>query len=257
MYKDYLFCFDVDGTLRDTTTHEVSSSTLEALHKLTEQGYKIVISSGRGVDSLESTGIMDQANWSAYICNNGQIILDKDKHVLYKKTMDPDAVRKVLEIADRLGYAVTCKAHPRFITKEPDENVLRAQAFFGNKIPGVGEYHGQEVDAMNVFGDIGYDYHDFMGIKGITVLPGESSYSDFVIEGVSKASAISFLQDYFKTPKSVSFGDSLNDVDMFKHCDINIAMGQGNDYLKSLASYVTTDTNNNGIYNACKHYKFI
>ena len=37
----YLFCFDIDGTLRDNKYHEVSDSTLKALHLLKEKGYNI------------------------------------------------------------------------------------------------------------------------------------------------------------------------------------------------------------------------
>ena len=45
-----MLCFDVDGTLRDNVNHQVSDSTLKSLHILKESGYKLIISSGRGVD---------------------------------------------------------------------------------------------------------------------------------------------------------------------------------------------------------------
>ncbi len=51
-----MLCFDVDGTLRDNVNHQVSDSTLKSLHILKESGYKLIISSGRGVDSLMKTG---------------------------------------------------------------------------------------------------------------------------------------------------------------------------------------------------------
>ena len=56
--KKRLLCFDVDGTLRDNVTNEVSSSTRHTLQLLKDQGYLLAISSGRGVDSLKKTGIM-------------------------------------------------------------------------------------------------------------------------------------------------------------------------------------------------------
>ena len=64
--KNKLLCFDVDGTLRDNVYHKVSPSTMEALKRLKKNGYKIVISSGRGVDSLKRTGLMEMIDWNGY-----------------------------------------------------------------------------------------------------------------------------------------------------------------------------------------------
>ena len=55
----------------------------------------------------------------------------------------------------------------------------------------------------------------------------------------------------------VAFGDSLNDVEMFKHASISIAMGQGNQQLKEMATFITTSIDNDGILNACLHFHLI
>ncbi|MCT7894803.1 MAG: HAD hydrolase family protein [Lactobacillus gasseri] len=34
-------------------------------------------------------------------------------------------------------------------------------------------------------------------------------------------------------------------------------MGNGEEQVKQIADYVTSDINEDGIYNACKHYKLI
>ena len=34
-------------------------------------------------------------------------------------------------------------------------------------------------------------------------------------------------------------------------------MGQGDEYLKSIATYVTDSIDDDGLYNACKQYQFI
>lgn len=75
--------------------------------------------------------------------------------------MDPQAVQEVLSIAKQYNYAVTLKSKQRIISKEPDEYVLQTQRYFQNQIPPVGTYCGQEVDAMIVYGPLGYDYAPF------------------------------------------------------------------------------------------------
>ena len=62
-----MLCFDIDGTLRDNVHHEVCPSTLKALHMLKQAGYQMVISSGRGVDSLTKTGLMELIGMDLFV----------------------------------------------------------------------------------------------------------------------------------------------------------------------------------------------
>lgn len=55
----------------------------------------------------------------------------------------------------------------------------------------------------------------------------------------------------------VVFGDEKNDLSMFIPEWTSIAMGNGIDELKKKATYVTTDADKDGIYNACVHYGWI
>lgn len=252
-----MICFDVDGTLQDTVHHQVCESTLKALKQLKENGYYIIISSGRGVDSLKRTGIMEKADWDGYVCNNGQVVLDANEKELFHGALSPETVKETLKIAKELDYAVVLKSQPRIISKEPDEYVKESQRFFNNVIPPQGEYIGQEVAAMIVYGPKGYDYAPFFDIDGLTVLPGESTYADLTIAGISKATGIQKLMEQYKCNQSIAFGDSLNDVDMFRYADISVAMGQGNEKLKQMATYVTDAIENDGIYKACLHLKLI
>lgn len=255
--KDYLLCFDVDGTLRDNVNHKVSASTIYTLKQLKKKGYRMIISSGRGIDSLERTGLMELISWDGYVCNNGQDILDADANPIFHASLSEESVIQTINIANQLGYAVVLKGRPRMITKEPDEYVYESQRFFKNVIPKVGTYHGQEVDAMIVYGPKGYDYAPFLQVSGINVLPGESTYADLTMKGMSKATGIQKILDLYGLKKYMAFGDSLNDMEMFLHADVSIAMGQGNQKLKDKATYVTSSIDEDGIYQACVHYKLI
>lgn len=252
-----LLCFDVDGTLRDNVYHQVSLSTQKTLRLLKKKGYHMIISSGRGVDSLSKTGLMEMFEWDGFVCNNGQRILDAKKNIIFQAKMDPQAVLDVLEIAKQYDYAVTLKSKQRVITKKPDAYVLETQRYFQNQIPPVGTYYGQNVEAMIVYGPMGYDYAPFQNIEGIHVLPGESTYADITIAGLSKATGIQRLMHLLGVNEYIAFGDSLNDVDMFKYANQSVAMGQGNEKLKSMATFVTKPINEDGIYYACVHLGLI
>jgi len=86
---------------------------------------------------------------------------------------------------------------------------------------------------------------------------GESSYADITIKGISKATGIAYFMKLWNMKSYVAFGDSLNDVEMFKHASFSICMGQGNNELKKLSDFVTTSIDEDGIYYACKELGYI
>ena len=55
----------------------------------------------------------------------------------------------------------------------------------------------------------------------------------------------------------VVFGDGSNDVCMFLPEWTSVAMGNAIDELKQRADYVTTNVDDDGIWNACVHLGFI
>ena len=254
-----VICFDVDGSLRGTTEdHAIPESTIRCLKALQKNGHKIIVSTGRGLDSLHRTQIFDIAHFDGYVINNGQLVLDENENILEKNVMDPEAVKETIAVADSLGYAVTLKMGDRIITKEPDEYVLRTQKYFGNVIPKVGRYNGKDdVYAMCLFGPMGYDYAPFKKIKGITVAPDMVTYADATIAGVSKATGNNVFVKKFKSDGYIAFGDSQNDLEMFKEAKLAICMGNGDPLTKEAADYVTDDIEHDGIYKACVHFGWI
>ena len=55
----------------------------------------------------------------------------------------------------------------------------------------------------------------------------------------------------------MGIGDGENDIGMLQHCAIGIAMGNAADNTKKSADYVTDDIDEDGVYNALKHYGLI
>ena len=54
-----------------------------------------------------------------------------------------------------------------------------------------------------------------------------------------------------------AFGDSTNDLTMFEHAGISIAMGNAEDQVKAACSYVTDLPEKDGIEKAMKHFGLI
>ena len=97
-----------------------------------------------------------------------------------------------------------------------------------------------------------------MNLEGTLVMPGESHYADIVSNSHSKYTGIRQMLDLWQLPESyIAFGDSLNDMEMFRHAKISVAMGNGNASLKEIATMTTRSVMEDGIYLACKELDLI
>lgn len=61
----------------------------------------------------------------------------------------------------------------------------------------------------------------------------------------------------FTREESIAFGDSDNDLEMLEFAGIGVAMGNAAESVKEVANYVTSHIDEDGIWNACKHFELI
>ncbi len=253
--KISMIFFDVDGTLINSTITSLPDSTLEALNLLKQKGYKIGIASGRGKDSMIKTNILSQFQFDGLVLNNGQMVYDQDMNLIFEDYIPDATVEKCIRIATELKIPLVVKSSPRFITMEPNEDVYRAREYLNNSIPEVGIFGGNKVGAMVAYGPLSYDYQDFCSIAGLKVLPGMSSYCDLTMANVSKQTGIRILLELNSLENYIGFGDSLNDIEMMAGAKIAVCMGEGHEKTKEIADHVTSNLEDDGIYNACKFLK--
>lgn len=81
------------------------------------------------------------------------------------------------------------------------------------------------------------------------------SFYELVPKNCSKGAAMGIVLDYYGIPKehSFAFGDSANDIDMFRATPNSIGMGNGNE-IHPYVSFVTRDILDDGIEYAMKHF---
>ncbi len=245
--------FDVDGTLLDSVTHTIPASTVETLIRLKDKGYKLGIATGRNFSDCKKAGVTEIIAWDGFVTSNGQQLYDRHQQRFYHSVMDPDVVRQIEQIVIEDGLNMQFEGQPDFMRFESDENVLAAHAFFKIPVPAlVKPYQGEDVDMILVYAPKGYDYKKFMELNGTLVMPGESTYADIISSDHSKYTGIRQMLDHWGMPDSyIAFGDSLNDMEMFRHADISVALGNGNALLKEKATLVTAAVSDDGIYQAC------
>ena len=84
-------------------------------------------------------------------------------------------------------------------------------------------------------------------------------FGDIIPKNGGKSTGIKYILDYYNIniDECMAFGDGGNDKEMLEFAKIGVAMGNASDDVKSIADYVTTDVDNDGILNALKHFNVL
>ena len=66
------------------------------------------------------------------------------------------------------------------------------------------------------------------------------------------------IKEFDLKPEEIcAFGDDLNDIDMFKLVKFGVCMGNGKEEAKKHAFHITSNIEDNGIYNGLKFLKLL
>ncbi|KAF0394649.1 HAD-IIB family hydrolase [Pediococcus pentosaceus] len=79
---------------------------------------------------------------------------------------------------------------------------------------------------------------------------------ELIPKNINKSTAIKSIQQKFNIPSSrtISFGDGLNDIEMFQQSGISVAMGNSPETVKKYANHVTDSNLEDGIANFLIQY---
>ncbi len=258
MKKEDIKCvfLDIDGTV-DNSDRVTTEYTKNILSKLKEKGIISVICSGRTV-----TYAMDKsldAGCSNYvIADNGSMVYDyENKKVIYESIFNKDIMKRVNNIC--VKYRVECL----FNTVD---NAYRCNDYNYHKFK-----RGVDIKDINMINnnvtqiiissislkDMEKARKEILELGNIQVSntnmnkDGLSTYyCDLNILGNSKGNAIKKLVEYLNIDisKTMCFGDSLNDLSMFKVCNYKIAMKNASADIKSIATHITDyDNDHDGV----------
>lgn len=255
--------FDIDGTL--TNSNKVmSENTINTLNKLIEKNIFIVLCSGRANSYIKQ--YLKQINKSKYsISNNGALIYDNDlnkiiiSHTLYSKDLEYLWNYSNETKSGFIINTVNNKYSNNFVKNKKDKIIV-------DKLSDVKEDKVQLVisnDDINIMNELEMYINNKTNLKVINKsfdylneIKDGYYFFDVVNKNVNKGNAIHDLLKVLNINKknSLCFGDSVNDIDMFKSVGISVAMGNSIEDLKNIADYVTDTNDEDGISNFFDKY---
>ena len=95
--------------------------------------------------------------------------------------------------------------------------------------------------------------------KDMDLIDRQNGFFEVVPKGFSKASAIAYILEHMniRLEDAYVFGDSSNDLPMFRYATHAVAMGVHSSVLDPYAEFVTKTVEEDGIAYAMKHYGLI
>ncbi len=254
-----LIFFDIDGTLYDNKNDQIPRSTVKALEELKKNpDVEIAIATGRANYIL---GKLDEIlpYFDAFVYLNGLHITYKGEE-LHCHIPNED---QVLDLVNTLkqndfihgAFSKTGEYISKITPKiEADFDAVKLE------VPTISDLSDVS-DLMQVYFFGSND--DFKMVQDahpdFSVVPWHNNGADILPKGVSKDVGIKLLAEKlgYELKDVMAFGDAANDLQMIKAAGTGVVMGNGISELKEIADYITDTVDEDGIYNALKHFKLI
>lgn len=254
--------FDIDGTLVSFQTHKIPQSTIEALRQAKANGVKIYISTGRPIMLITNLGQIEDLI-DGYITTNGARCMLGDILVC-ESSIDQENVDKVIEDSDTQGYPVIVVGEKHLAVHHP--TALVSEVF----VQGLGvECLDYSVDMQDLKNERIFQFTPFCTdeqeamlmpkLVGCTSGRWHPAFIDITSVGADKGKGLQAMAAYLglDIAETMAFGDGGNDISILKTAGIGVAMGNATDNVKSVADYVTTTVDEDGVKNALVHFGVI
>lgn len=250
--------FDVDGTLFSHKTNQVPPSTREAIAALQAQGVLCIVATGRHPIELAELPL-EGIGFDAYLLMNGQMMLDREKNVLFSIPFSGKAKETLVEHFENHVYPSLLLEKDDIYLNFSNERVMQAQAYFSLATPKIGTYRGNEIYQFCLYIP-SEDESLLEAIADECVITRWHNYGiDVFAKGGGKMAGIRrYLDSIGIAPEEIiAFGDGENDMDMLRFAGIGVAMGNAEETVRAAADYVTADIDDDGIAKALKHFNLI
>ena len=266
-----LIALDLDGTTLNPQ-NTVNPAVKQAAAWARAQGVRIVISTGRiaseAAEFAEMLGTSDDL-----VCAGGATIYSLAQHAYTMRISLPwDSAVRAAAVVERIGMVSMVYSGERILITPYDEMCFSRyktnEGFHSNKkvVPSVAEYIANthlSVDKMFCRSTDPFMLKNareqIEKISGVRVMSSAEDNIEVISPEADKGRALENLckQYGISLERCIAIGDSENDLEMLRAVGMPVAMGNAKPALKEKAKYITDRADEDGIYNACRHFGWI
>lgn len=244
--------FDIDGTLVNHATGQISAKTYEALNRLREKGILLCVATGRCTVALPDFGGFP---FDGFCTFNGSLCYTASETIC-SNPIPPKDVAKILENAAAIGRPVSVATREHMAANGIDEDLTDYYLLANLKLTVAEDFDTvcREPVYQVMLGCLPVD-HDTI-LKGTTDVKIAVSWEravDVIPASSGKGTSIAKILKHFNLDASqaMAFGDSYNDIEMLQAVGTGVAMGNSAVRLKEIADDVCGSVSEDGIYHYC------
>lgn len=252
MNKTRIAFFDIDGTLVDFHTKQISARTVEALTRLRTQGVILCLATGRSPLALPH---FPQIEFDAVLAFNGSYCFNADR-TLFSNPIPHEDIQKLIENATSIGRPVCIATKNRLAANGADKDLIDYFKIAGLGVEIAHDFDGllQEEIYQIMMGCYKSEYSQVMkDIHCAKIAAWWERAVDIIPANGGKGIAVKKLLEYFNLDpaEAIAFGDGNNDIEMLQTVGTGIAMANASEQLKGVADEVCGHVAEDGIYHYC------
>jgi Cof subfamily protein (haloacid dehalogenase superfamily) len=257
-----LLLSDVDGTLV-RSDKALSERSIEAVEKLRAAGIHFAVTSGRPPRGMEmlSEPLSLVTPLAAF---NGGLIVEPDMKVLEEHTIPDEVIDSVLELLASFGLSIWVYRGADWLVRDPDGPHVDRESHTVQFGPTVVENFDGLTHAAKIVGVS--DEYDTVATAAqatraalgdhVAAWRSQPYYLDVTHPDANKGSVAQFLAARYDlaVDEIATIGDMPNDVLMFAHSGLSIAMGNASDEVQKAARRVTASNDEEGFAHAVEQF---
>lgn len=268
-----IIALDLDGTLTNSEKI-ITPRTFDALMKAQREGVRLVLASGRptfGIAALANQ--LQLADYGGYVLsyNGGRIIDWCEKTVIFSQVVDQKLVPILYDFAEKAQLPIVTYL-PEAILASKNEGEYLAEEARINGMPVVVAQNFVE-EAMQISGgstkflipgepELLIQLESEMKAalsEQMEVFRSAPFFLELPPKGIDKAQSLQRLLTHLglERDRLMAFGDGFNDLSMIQFAGQGVAMANAVEEVKSIADFVTTSNEEDGIAHALEQLLFL
>ncbi len=254
---------DVDGTLV-TMEKVLTDRAIEAVHSLHDAGIHFAVTSGRPPRGMFML-VEPLALRTPLAAFNGGLVVDPEMAVVEQRVIPDDLVAPTIELLGAHGLSVWVYRGADWLVRDVDGPHVAREAHTVQFSPTLVESYDDVTTGVAKIVGVSDDHdavaaaataaHDEFG-DHVSASRSQPYYLDVTHPQANKGGVVKFLSAKYGIPPEeiATIGDMPNDVLMFAHSGLSIAMGNSDREVQRAARRVTTSNDDEGFANAIDRF---
>lgn len=252
--------FDIDRTLLSHKTNCVPDSARRALELLRQKGILVFCATGRPKSVLDTMPALQELQFDGGVTLTGQYCYDHSG-VIYSNPIPRSDIHTLIVHLEQHPIPCTFITENRSYINFYTDHVMNVHKGVFSELPPLGDLRwGLEEKVYQIWLYLHDDkVPELPPLPHIKYTKWHKGGIDMICADGGKAIGIQKVLAHYglTVEEAIAFGDSDNDLDMLQTVQIAVAMGNASDEVKQHADYITTNVDDDGIWNALKHFELI